>query len=370
MQLKQYGKNIVIEKPDGGVKTDKIPPAVYRAKVVEKELVLNYVSDVFSLPEKIYGTDHETLAHLVGQTMQHKVDGPTAVMLLGMKGGGKSITNRYVANEVIAVSKLPVAIIEDALTPATYHLLDQINGGCVFFIDEFAKKYSNPSERVDADDSNLATCLLETLTDPALSKSLFLMADNGSRDISPFMLDRPGRVEFLMKYTKLEPAIIDGLLEGIEEPAYTYLKQYSTYSDGVSFDVFKRVTDLFRAEPYEVAIDHLRFINVPEFKLCYPVIRGTEAEIAHFKATHKVEFDTDKHELLIIDGNFPVRLQRRNGSYKIKLDDDLSVLVEWSETSLLDDPCIIDDVGDKAVTSHGNNISLAQRFALARRGEL
>lgn len=360
MQLKQYGKSIVVEKPDGGVKINKIPPAVYRAKVVENELVLDYVSDLFPLPEKLYGTDHETLACLVGQTMQYKTDGPTAVMLLGMKGGGKSITNRYIANESIAVSKLPVVIIESAMAPVTYHLLDQLNDGCVFFIDEFAKKYSNPTEGVDADDSDLATCLLETLTDPKLSKSLFLMADNGNRDLSPFMLDRPGRIEFLVEYEKLESGVVDELMVGFTGPAATYLRQYSrAMRPRLSFDVFKRVTDLFRAEPYDLALKYLRFINVPVFELKYPVIAGNEAELAYFKAAYKVEFDTIKHKLIVTNGDMVKYLDQDATPCIVKLDDDLSVMISWTETSLLDDLHVNNNDGRTRVEKE---IELARLF--------
>ena len=149
------------------------------------------------MPAKLYGTTKERSKRI--QTAYSKRTESTGVLFTGLKGAGKSLLMKEVANAMI-VKGFPVVIIQDNFQGTDFMSFMELVGECVVLLDEFGKTY--PTDNKDSE--NEQHSLLTFFDGMYSAKRLILLAENKEWDIADLFLDRPSRVLFLWKYNRLE----------------------------------------------------------------------------------------------------------------------------------------------------------------------
>lgn len=177
----------------------QLPNAVYSVVVHPKtgQLVLTKTQDNFAFGYKIYGMDSKFINHTM-KTYENTNDN-LGVLLSGVKGSGKTVTAKLIANRL----KLPVLVIPANYKEALPNFINEIKQDIIVFIDEYEKiYYQDPGA-------------LLTVMDGVLNngfRRVFLLTTNDLA-INVNMIQRPGRIRYLKKYEDLGLDIITEIVD-------------------------------------------------------------------------------------------------------------------------------------------------------------
>lgn len=184
------------------------PNKVYSLKVdtYTDEISFVIMSDLH-LPKKIYNTKKEEMfVNKVLNQFKTQDKGNLGVMLNGIKGSGKTITAKLIANK----SNLPIVLIDKAFNPRLFknlfNILKDINV-CIIF-DEIDKINSKDSRYYD--DTFLLTVLDGINT---TGKNLILFTCNDGENINKYMIDRCSRIRYWVTFKELSVSMIQTVLQ-------------------------------------------------------------------------------------------------------------------------------------------------------------
>ena len=184
--------------------------------------------------ERVYGNHLERVKRIMRG--YEAVDRSWGVLLSGDKGMGKSLMIRLLAERARDELALPTILVQHA-TPGLASFLDEL-GECVVVFDEFEKVF--PKEG-DEEAQNQFLSLFDGLS---TTKRMYVLSVNHLHLVNDFMLNRPGRFHYHMRF---------------EYPDVETVAQY--LRDQVP-DVDERqineVVDFSRK--YDINFDHLRAI--------------------------------------------------------------------------------------------------------------
>lgn len=182
---------------------DKLPSAIYTVCQDMGGYFLSFVSDKFDVPNKIYGSTNAR-ADKILKTYDGRTRS-TGVLMSGDKGSGKTMLSSLLSNKMLE-RDLPVILIEKPFTGTGF--IDFLNniGECVLFFDEFAKVFSKVDE--DSEENKSQDGLLSVFDGAHTIKRLILLTENETYNINKYMLNRPGRIFYHFKYSKLEEALV------------------------------------------------------------------------------------------------------------------------------------------------------------------
>lgn len=110
------------------------------------------------------------------------------VLLSGQKGIGKSLFIRMLAQRAIT-EELPVIIVADAI-PGIAGFIASIQQDCVVVFDEFEKTFAQHDDYKPQDD------MLSLFDGIDGGHKLFVVTCNDINQLSPYMLNRPGRFHY------------------------------------------------------------------------------------------------------------------------------------------------------------------------------
>ncbi|MEU7156105.1 AAA family ATPase [Streptomyces chrestomyceticus] len=183
--------------------------------------------------EIIYGSHASRVERIV--TSYSAMDRSLGVILSGDKGMGKSLMLRLLAKRMREEHQLPTVLVRHD-TPGLAAFLDKLGEAAIVF-DEFEKIFSNEEE----ESQNQFLSLFDGLS---TTKRLYVLTVNELHRVSDYMLNRPGRFHYHMRFVYPDP-----------ETVATYLR-----------DQVPRVTERQVAEivdfsrKYDINFDHLRAI--------------------------------------------------------------------------------------------------------------
>ena len=200
--ISQSGTITPIVIPEG-LLLDSIPTAVYTVKKSLTGFYLELTKKRFKQPSKLYGstkTRAKRIKHVYNQT-----DKSTGVLLTGLKGAGKSLLMKEIANQMLK-QNMPVIIVQDAFSGSDFMSFMENIGECVVLLDEFGKTY----KKDNSDGDNEQHSLLSFFDGVYSSKRLIILAENSTWDISDLFIDRPSRILFHWKYDRLEEDVVNG----------------------------------------------------------------------------------------------------------------------------------------------------------------
>lgn len=225
----EKGQTIRLAAPVPSGAIDHIPPKVYTIAVDDDGVFLAEKVDRFTLPEKIYGKDHEKKVSLV--TKAWDPDGSVGAMFIGKKGTGKSLAAEGIANKMIDKG-VPCIYIDTALPAGLVKHVIRSLGPCTVIFEEFGKLYplqppmNSPQPPMGPPVSGEQDQLLSLFSDSSLRGVIFLFTENDAMRLNQHLLGRPDRVKYHFRYTSPGYEEFEDLSKGypIHEEIMEYVK--------------------------------------------------------------------------------------------------------------------------------------------------
>lgn len=195
----KVGKNVSFKFNTDGLECDLTPGMVYNIKVDSYTRVVSLEETTpFSMPSKVYYTSRDKrFIDKVINSYKLSENGFTGVMLSGLKGSGKTIMAKSIANE----SNLPIINIDKSIRPWALKVLVELLGdtNICFMFDELDKLLE------DYDDSALLQILDGADTK---GKHMILFTCNNEKYISEYLIDRCSRIRYWRKFDEMSPSLI------------------------------------------------------------------------------------------------------------------------------------------------------------------
>jgi SpoVK/Ycf46/Vps4 family AAA+-type ATPase len=195
----KVGKSINFKFNTEGLECDLTPGMVYNIDIdhYTDAISLEETSGL-SLPSKVYCTQRdERFIDKVINSYNLSESGFTGVMLAGLKGSGKTVMAKIIANK----SSLPIINIDKSIRPYILkNLVEKLGDTSVCFLfDELDKVLA------DYDDSVLLQVLDGSDTK---GKHMILFTCNDDREISEYLIDRCSRIRYWREFKEMSPSLI------------------------------------------------------------------------------------------------------------------------------------------------------------------
>lgn len=195
----KVGKSINFKFNTEGLECDLTPGMVYNIDVdrYTDAISLEETSGL-SLPSKVYCTPRdERFIDKVINSYNLSESGFTGVMLAGLKGSGKTVMAKMIANN----SGLPIINIDKNIRPYILrNLVEKLGDTSVCFLfDELDKVLE------DYDDSVLLQVLDGSDTK---GKHMILFTCNDDNEISEYLIDRCSRIRYWREFDEMSPSLI------------------------------------------------------------------------------------------------------------------------------------------------------------------
>lgn len=175
---------------------DKLPAGIYRIQFSKTGgywlSKLDEDDHFTNLEQKLYGNHNAKIDKIFNRyTNTHSGLG---VLFSGDKGMGKSLAVMTLAKRAIEELDLPVILVNNAY-PNVAEYISSIDEAVVIF-DEFEKVF----QQEDADLENQQNQFLNLLDGFATTKRLYLFTVNDTKLVSDYLLNRPGRIHYHIKF--------------------------------------------------------------------------------------------------------------------------------------------------------------------------
>lgn len=195
----KVGNSINFKFNTEGLECDLTPGMVYNIKIERyTDAISLEESSGLSLPSKVYCTQRdERFIDKVINSYNLSESGFTGVMLAGLKGSGKTVMAKVIANK----SGLPIINIDKSIRPYILrNLVEKLGDTSVCFLfDELDKILA------DYDDSVLLQVLDGSDTK---GKHMILFTCNDDDEISEYLIDRCSRIRYWRKFDEMSPSLI------------------------------------------------------------------------------------------------------------------------------------------------------------------
>ena len=135
---------------------------------------------------KVYGVHNEKCEKILNSF--EKFDRNFGTILCGDKGTGKTLFAKLVSDA--AVKRGYPVLIADHAYPEIGWFLESIEQECVVLFDEFDKIFSE----------HIQECMLSMLDGTSSGKKMFVITCNNIDGINEFMVNRPGRFHYYLRF--------------------------------------------------------------------------------------------------------------------------------------------------------------------------
>ncbi|UBH21938.1 ATP-binding protein [Macrococcus armenti] len=256
---------------------DKLPAQTYLVKFNPMAgFSLRRVTDFEQREEKLYGTHTQKITKVMDAF--NKVERSLGVILSGDKGIGKSLFTQLLAEDAIKRG-MPVILVTDNY-PNIAEFIEKITQECVVLFDEFEKVFPQNG------DGSTQDSLLGLFDGTSQEKRLYAITVNDLHKVSSFMLNRPGRFHYHIRFAYPSPVEIREYLEDKVSPKYkSEIKAVEIFSRKVklNYDCLRAIAfELDNGVEFADAIQDLNILN-------------TEAQrydmLVTFQDANGVEFD-------------------------------------------------------------------------------
>lgn len=256
--------NNVFKKVASGFKTlHSIPKGVYDIGFNPHEgWFLTRTIDCFSFDYKVYGLESKFCDHVAKTYLNTK--GNLGVLLNGIKGTGKTVTAKVLANRL----NLPVIIVKDmkGMNQDMIEFLNGFNFDAVLFLDEFEKNFSE----------NDSTIL--QIMDGVYSigyRKVFLLTTN-ELNINENLIGRPSRIRYIKTFGNLSLEIVKEYLNDnlIKKEYTTKLISYIDTLKYSTIDILKSVVEEVNIHGIEVFEEIKDAFNVTMIEFRYSCTRA------------------------------------------------------------------------------------------------
>lgn len=185
--------SIYLMSPPRGL--EQLENAVY---TIDKNLMgfyLTKISDNFEFEHKIYGLEDKFIKRVV--KTYNSENGNLGVLLNGIKGTGKTVTSKIIANSL----NLPIIIVDRQLEDIC-NFLNDIPQNVVLILDEYEKTFGESTEMLQIMDGALNSKF----------RRVFILTTNNLY-VDSNLLQRPSRIRYLNKFDHLSPSIVEEIVD-------------------------------------------------------------------------------------------------------------------------------------------------------------
>jgi hypothetical protein len=164
-------------------------------------------SEPFSKPEfKIYGNQISTVDDVLDSFSKSKKS--VGVILSGDKGTGKTVFSKLLSYKAHSMG-MPTVLVNDNSNPGVANFISRIDTSSVVMFDEFEKKFQDTMQGVNQDTQNDLLSLFDGVLG---GKNLYVITVNDIINLSPYILNRPGRFMYSIRMNQPTPEDIQAYL--------------------------------------------------------------------------------------------------------------------------------------------------------------
>lgn len=265
---------------DDDLKTyDKLPVGVYTLHCSQQMGWYMKSRDEFEVKEnKIYG-NHERKVEKVLKSYD-SFNRNLGVILSGSKGIGKSLFTRLLA--IAAMKKgLPILMVEKHI-PGLAGYIQSIDQEIMVMFDEYDKTFGGIEAPEGLADPQ--TELLSLFDGTSTGKKLFVITCNETNKISPYLVNRPGRFHYHIRFENPESDEIREYLQDniTDKENWAQIDSIVTFASrvGLNYDCLRSIAfEINNGESFEDAIKDLNIVNaeIPRYTLSIVYKDGTVA---------------------------------------------------------------------------------------------
>ena len=309
--------------PDDLKTFDQLPAKNYVVRFAKMTgFYLEEYSEI-NIKEKIYGVHMEKINKVL--IAFDKFERNLGVILSGDKGIGKSLFAKLLAVEAVK-NNIPVIVV-DSFVPGIASFLESITQEVMILFDEFDKTFGKSK---DSDDSreDAQVSMLSLFDGISQGKKLFVITCNEIRNLNEFLVNRPGRFHYHIRFDYPGDAGIEEYLkDNLEEKYWDQITDVISFSKKVSlnYDCLRSIAfELSNGIDFKEAIKDLNIINIDNIK--YKLV-------LHFKDSKVIATTTSSLDLFDNTDEFSGYLKLNTGSYihvKFNISDcDFNNNIGW-----------------------------------------
>lgn len=237
--------------PSNFVVKDTLPVGIYNINLIPFEgWVLEPYAEKFEFGYKIYDLQEDFIQHVC--KTYSKTTGNLGVLLNGLKGTGKTVTAKELANRL----NLPVIIIKSFgdNNQSLIEYLSSINCDCIFFFDEFEKNFREGDSTI-----------LQIMDGVYNSKyrKVFLLTTN-VLTVNDNLIGRPSRIRYVQTFGNLElKTVREYLMDTLDNQEY--IEEVISYVDSLTIstiDILRTIVEEINCHGIEGFRKAKEFFNV------------------------------------------------------------------------------------------------------------
>jgi len=223
------------------VESENLSNGVYRLEMDPYErLYLTRVFDAFTFDYKVYGLETAFVDRVVKTYANTK--GNLGVLLNGVRGTGKTVSSKIIANSL----NQPVVIV-DAPFGGAVDFLSAIPQDITIFLDEYEKTFKESS-------------VMLTIMDGVLNsdyRRVFLLTTN-DLFVERNLLQRPSRVRYMKSFEDLSPKIVEEIIDDyLIHPQFKQdMLKFVSCLELITVDIVKAIiqeTNIHEESPHDFA---------------------------------------------------------------------------------------------------------------------
>lgn len=255
MRIVRIGDKYTIANEE--VKTfDLLPVQTYIVNFNPMEGFYLMVHPEMEVKEKIYGV-HEEKVKKMFRSFQ-SFDRNLGIILSGRKGIGKTIFSKMICKEAMKQG-YPVLIVDEA-HKGLGRFIECIDQECVILFDEFDKTFSK--HNMGGEQAKL----LSLFDGTAQGKKMFLVTCNEINGLNQFIINRPGRFHYHLRFTYPKKEEIRQYLKDKLKPEYhKEITSVIAFADLISlnYDCLRAIAfELNQGILFKEAIEDLNILNL------------------------------------------------------------------------------------------------------------
>lgn len=262
---------------------------------------LEKYSDI-EINEKAYGV-HLGKVHKVLKSFD-LMERNLGVILSGDKGIGKSLFAKILATE--AIKKGTPVIVVDKFSPGIASFLESIKQSVMVLFDEFDKTFGEIEQ--GENETEAQTSMLSLFDGISQGKKLFVITCNEIDSLNEFLINRPGRFHYHIRFPYPKKEEIREYLEDKLSPRFwEQIEAVEVFSEKINlnYDCLRSIAfEIEQGIPFKEAITDLNIINLKEtyYEMIVEFENGCcgetiERRIDLFDKTNKVTLYTDNGNL-------------------------------------------------------------------------
>lgn len=247
---------------------DRLPAATYKIEFHPMMgFYLTKVDNFHSTEEKIYGCHAEKIQKVLRSYT--KFNRSMGIILSGKKGMGKSMFVQLMGEESVGNMEIPVILVTKAYVGIA-DFIEEIDQECLVIFDEFEKMFQSnqrgygqqqqQNDRIESQDN-----LLGLFDGISQKKRLYAITVNDLNRVNDFMLSRPGRFHYHIRFDYPNSAEIEEYLrDKVEEQYHGEIMHVVSFANKVklNYDSLRAIAfELNEGRPFKSAISDLNILN-------------------------------------------------------------------------------------------------------------